>query len=96
MACVCDTLCLMKTVSIRQLHEHTGKLVREAAHAGEIYVTDRGQIVAKLTPQPVEKAVPYFARRKLQQGFRKLLNSGMLRGGTDSTLAISEERENRV
>ena len=86
----------MKFVSIRQLHEKTGKFVREAALTGEIYVTDRGKTVAKLVRQPPEPEIPYFARRKLLTGFRRLMRNGMLRGGTDSTITISEDREDRA
>lgn len=86
----------MKSISIRQLHEKTGKFVREAALAGEIYVTDRGKTVAKLVKQPEESEIPYFSRRKLLPAFRKLMGKGMLGGGTDSTIAISEDREDRA
>ncbi len=37
----------MKTVSIRELHEHTGKLVREAERQ-PVVVTERGRLVAIL------------------------------------------------
>jgi hypothetical protein len=39
---------------------------------------------------------PYFARRKLTPAFRKLLRDGKLRGGTDSTQIISDDRQDRV
>ena len=38
---------------------------------------------------------PRWAERRLLPGYRSLLESGSLRGGTDSTRAISEEREGR-
>ena len=42
----------MKTISIRQLHTHTGRFVREAQHEA-IRVTDRGREVAVLeAPAP--------------------------------------------
>jgi len=85
----------MKTISIRQLHEKTGQYVRQVAEAGEIYVTDRGKTVARIVPQEDQPGVPYFARRKLTPAFRKLLATGKLRGGTDSTRIISEDREDR-
>ena len=72
----------MKTISIRELHEKTGKYIRKVAEAGEIYITDHGKTVAKLVPPHPEHEVPYFARRKLSPAFRKLLESGKLRGGT--------------
>ena len=40
---------LMKTVSIRELHARTGKLVREAARR-PLRITDRGRLVAVLQP----------------------------------------------
>jgi prevent-host-death family protein len=85
----------MKTVSIRELHERTGKYVRQVAKSGEIYVTDRGRTVARLLPEQDTPEEPYFARRKLTPAFRKLMASGKLRGGTDSTQTISEAREDR-
>jgi antitoxin (DNA-binding transcriptional repressor) of toxin-antitoxin stability system len=83
----------MKTISIRELHERTGEWVRKVGHYGEIQVTDRGHAVAKLVPKTSEPEVPYFARRKLSPAFRKLMESGKLRGGADSTITISEDRD---
>ena len=83
----------MKTISIRELHAKTGGWVRQTAHYGEIEVTDHGKTVAKLVPQLRESEVPYFARRKLSPAFRKLMESGKLQGGTDSTTIISEDRD---
>ena len=86
----------MKTVSIRELHEKTGKWVRKVEQYGEIHVTDRGKTVAKIVPQAAESKEPYFARRKLTPAFRKMMESGKLRGGTDSTQIISEDRDKPV
>jgi prevent-host-death family protein len=83
----------MKTISIRELHEKTGEYIRRAAEAGEIYVTDRGRTVAKIVPQREPAETPYFARRKLTPAYRKLMKSGKLRGGTDSTRIVSEDRD---
>ena len=83
----------MKTISIRELHEKTGKYVRKASETGEIYVTDRGKTVAKIVPQQDRPETPYFARRKLTPAFRRLMKSGKLRGGTDSTRIVSEDRD---
>lgn len=91
----CDTVCHMKTVSIRELHEKTGEWVRRVRRDGEIVVTDRGQAVARLAPEEPRTEVPYFARRVLSPAFRKLSASGQPARGTDSTAAISEEREDR-
>jgi prevent-host-death family protein len=86
----------MKTITIRELHARTGALVREVALHGEIRVTDRGRMVAKIVPEAEPAEVPYFARRKMSPGFKKLHDSGKLGLGTDSTAGISEDREDRV
>ncbi|MCE9616634.1 MAG: hypothetical protein K8T26_20355 [Lentisphaerae bacterium] len=86
----------MRSISIRELHAKTGAIVREAARVGELYVTDRGKIVAKLVKQPPEPEAPYFSRRQLLPPFRKLMRAGSLKGGTDSSIAIAEDREDRA
>ena len=47
-------------------------------------------------PEAEPAEVPYFARRKLSPGFKKLDESGKTGLGTDSTAAISEDREDRL
>lgn len=42
-----------------------------------------------------EEAGSYWATRKLRPGFERLMESGMLDGGTDSTQIISEDRSSR-
>jgi prevent-host-death family protein len=86
----------MMTVTIRELHARTGELVRQAARHGEIRVTDSGRIVAKILPEAEPAQVPYFARRKVSPAFKRLDESGKTGRGTDSTIAISEEREDRA
>ena len=86
----------MKTISIRELHERTGEYIRKAVKEGAILVTDRGKTVAKIVPQEETPQVPYFARRVLTPGFRKLMKSGRLRGGTDSTRMVSDDRDRPV
>jgi prevent-host-death family protein len=88
----------MKTVTIRELHARTGELVRQASRDGEIRVTDSGRIVAKILPEAEPPQIPYFARRRyVSAKIKKLIETGRLgRGGTDSTAAISEDREDRV
>ncbi len=86
----------MKTITIRELHARTGRLVREVGKHGQILVTDRGRTVAKLVPESGEPRIPYFARRKTTAAFSKLDASGRTGRGTDSTIALSEDREDRV
>jgi prevent-host-death family protein len=86
----------MRAVSIRELHNGTGRIVREASRHGEIRVTDHGRVVAKIVPLAEAREVPYFARRKSSAAFKRLDSSGKTGRGTDSTLIISEGREDRV
>ncbi len=81
----------MKTISIRELHEKTGDWVRRSVKLGAIIVTDHGKPVARIVPVEAASAVNPFAARKLRRGYARLL--GKLKGGTDSTLAVSEDRD---
>ena len=92
----CYTMCHMRTISIRELHDKTGAWIRRASEHGEILVTDRGRTVAKILPEAGPKATPYFSRRMISPDFRKLMGRGRLRGGTDSTRIISEERDRSI
>jgi prevent-host-death family protein len=83
----------MKTITIRELHEATGQWVRRA-RAGEVYVTERGRLVAKIVPASPLPAKPYFANPKFTQAFRA--QRKYLRGGSDSTETISEERDHEI
>ena len=83
----------MTTITIRELHHNTGKWVRKAAEVGEIHVSERGRTIAKIVPEQPAHEIPYFARRKLNPQFRRIMHR--LRGGTDSTQIISEDRDAR-
>jgi antitoxin (DNA-binding transcriptional repressor) of toxin-antitoxin stability system len=86
----------MKTITIRQLHERTGHWVRQAERHGEILVTDSGDLVAKIVPEPKPRKVPFFAHRPMSREFKKLSESGKLGvGAIDVTEMISEDREDR-
>jgi antitoxin (DNA-binding transcriptional repressor) of toxin-antitoxin stability system len=80
----------MKTISIRELHQATGLWVRQAK-AGEIYVTDRGKLVAKIVPASPLPPKPFFANPTFTRSF--LAQRKHLNGGTDATSAISQERD---
>ena len=80
----------MKKITIRELHEATGRWVRRAS-TGEVYVTERGRLVAKIIPVSPMPAKPFFAHPTFTRAF--LAQRKYFRGGTDSTKTISEERE---
>lgn len=90
----CVTMCHMRTITIRQLHDATGRWVRRAAALGELQVTERGKVVAKIVPAAVRPEHPYFGQRKVLAVFRTA--QPFLRGGIDSTRTISEDRDSGV
>lgn len=85
----------MKTVSIRELHEKTGALLREAKRLGGLIVTDRGTPVARIDPVDATPSINPFGNRKLLPAYERLVRSGKLGRGIDSTEIVSEGRDNR-
>lgn len=85
----------MKQVTLRELHENTGTLVREAVRLGGIVVTDRGTPIARIEPANRQRAGKPFKQRRILPAYQELLDAGALRGGTDSTQMIREDRESR-
>lgn len=83
----------MKTITIRELHRATGAWVRQAA-AGEVNVTERGRLIAKIVPARPTPVKPFFAAPRFTRAF--LANRKHLSGGVDSTKLISEERDREV
>ena len=76
----------MKTISIRQLHDTTGKWVRAARHE-PIIVTDRGAKAAVLKAfDPTELPGVPFPRRDA---------ASLPSVGVDSTDLVAEDREER-
>lgn len=59
----------MKTVSIRELHIHTGRWVRNVSEP--VIITDQGRPVASLSPLS-ETPRMSFRDRQLVDGFAKL------------------------
>jgi prevent-host-death family protein len=76
----------MKSVTIRELHMNTGRVVRASVH-GNILVTERGQPVAVLKSA---KAADLIGKPFPERDLRK-----MPRVPGDSTTYISEERDAR-
>lgn len=85
----------MKRISIRELHEKTGMLVREARRLGGLIVTERGTPVARIEPVDSRSPVNPFRDRKLLPEYARLVRSGKLGAGTESTRIVSEDRDGR-
>jgi antitoxin (DNA-binding transcriptional repressor) of toxin-antitoxin stability system len=85
----------MKRVTLRELHENTGTLVREAVRLGGLVVTDRGMPIARIEPASRPPADKPFKHRRILPAYQELLNAGALQGGTDSTQIVHEDRDSR-
>lgn len=83
----------MKTISLRELHESTGTWVREAARIGPLVITDRGKPVARLEAVVTDLQINPFLTRKPRPGYAK--PRGKLKGGTENTQTVSEDRDSR-
>jgi hypothetical protein len=67
----------------------TGRWVRDTAQHDEVVVTEDGQLIVTIqaaTPAPPTRK---FSEGELLVGFKSLLESGKLRGGTDSTITVA-------
>jgi len=87
---------IMKTISLRELHNKTGRWVRSVKDEEEIIVTDRGQAIASLTPikkQPAKTIT--WGNRPLLPGYAAAMKAGKLKSGGDSSTGISEDRTSR-
>ena len=85
----------MKQVSLRELHEKTGSLIRNARRLGGLMVTDRGAPIARIEPVDSRPAPNPFLSRKVLPAYQRLLRSGRLGRGTDSTQIVSADRDDR-
>ena len=85
----------MKQVSLRELHEKTGSLIRDAKRLGGLIVTDRGAPIARIEPVDARPAPNPFVSRTVLPAYLRLLRSGRLGRGTDSTQIVSEDRGDR-
>ena len=85
----------MKQVSLRELHEKTGLLIRDARRVGGLIVTDRGTAIARIEPVDYRPAPNPFLARQVLPAYQRLLRSGRLGRGTDSTQSVSDDRDGR-
>ena len=88
-----DTLRLMTTISIKQLHDRTGHWLRKVESEGELIVTERGEPIARMLPPVRQAAGNPFLRRSLVPGVARLLERPL--GGPDSAEIISSGRDGR-
>ena len=83
-----------RRISLRELHERTGSLIREASAAGySVVVTDRGQPIATIMPYQVDTDRKRFADRELLPAFAALQRRAVT---GNATLDVSDDRDRRV
>ena len=86
----------MKTISLRELHNNTGKWVRAVKDEGEIVITDRGVPIARIEkPKPEPRMKIDWQHRDYVPGYLEMLNAGKLDSKIDSSIGISEDRTSR-
>ncbi len=86
----------MKTVNLEELDEKTSQWLRDTARYDQVVVTERGQAIAIIQPARLASPTRKFSERKLLPGFKALMEGGKLRGGTDITIIISEDRDRPI
>ena len=86
-AAMCHIVLFMETISIRDLHMHTGKWVRQVEKStGQVVISDRGRPIARLMPLDEQKRRA-FSDRILAEGFEDLPPVEV-----DSTHILEEDR----
>jgi prevent-host-death family protein len=86
----------MKTISLRELHNKTGKWIRRVQEEEEIIVTDRGVPLVSLVPVKHKSAKKYtWGTRPLLPGYLAAMKAGKLKSTGDSSIGISEDRTSR-
>lgn len=80
----------MKRTSVRELHIHTSKLVREAAEGVLIVIERRGEPVAELRPLTAHRRMDSGKKARIFSSMRKLWTR--MPEVTDSTKILEEDR----
>ena len=81
----------MTAISIHELHEHTDLWVHRATEQEPIVLTENGQAVARIVPEPAAKAENPFLTRKLLPGYEAIMHKRY--PGKDTTEIISDMRD---
>jgi prevent-host-death family protein len=84
----------VKRITLKELHEKTGSLVRESATSGyAVVVTDRGRPVATILPYQEQHERRRFSERVLRPDFTRLVLGHAVAGS--STETVSADRDER-
>jgi antitoxin (DNA-binding transcriptional repressor) of toxin-antitoxin stability system len=88
----------MKTILLEELDPRTSEWLREASRHEQLIVTDHGAPIMTLTITSEPVAPPAggsLQGRILSPAFQAIMK-GLGRGGTDSAIAISEDRDREI
>ena len=81
----------IRRVTLRELHERTGTLIREATAAGySVVVTDHGRPLATITPYEPDADRLRFRERRLSTSFAALQRKLV---ANDSAADVSDDRD---
>lgn len=80
----------MRTTSVRELHIHTSKLVREAAEGDIIVIERRGEPVAELRPLTAPARISASKKAQIFTSMRKIW--ARMPQVSDSTKIIDDDR----
>ena len=81
----------MRKTSVRELHIHTSKLVREAAAGDVIVIERRGEPVAELHPVSSARGIATAKKARIFASMQKLWTR--MPPLNDSTAMIEEDRD---
>ena len=85
------TMYQMRKTSVRELHNHTSELVREAAEGGVIVIERRGEPVAQLRPITAPLHLPTAKKTRIFDSMQEIW-ARMAQVG-DSTKIVEEDRD---
>jgi len=81
---------IMRKTSVRELHIHTSKLVREASDGGIIVIERRGEPVAELRPITSPALMPAGKKARIFNSMRRIW--ARMPQVSDSTKILEEDR----
>ena len=81
----------MRKTSVRELHIHTSKLVREAAGGDTIVIESRGEPVAELRPLTPARRMASQKKTRILASMEKLW--ARMPQVSDSTAIVEEDRD---
>jgi len=80
----------MRKTSVRELHIHTSKLIREAAEGGIIVIERRGEPVAELRPVTASPRMDAAKKARIFASMKRVW--ARMPSATDSTKIIEDDR----